>query len=1171
MALATLGVRFIAICAEDNDEAALLVSAGFPDAVHLVKVEEFKAQMLVPLLDKRKCQGVIVAGGAVCQPNSIINKLSAGLDNPWAPPHKAIINAAKEIGELPQAKGLQILELFENPVSRPEVQAAHKQDFGGEGVIINAAVFGWVWRRRIFYGRGPKGTFESLTPEGAQEYLPSQASLLKNPGAVPTLKWKGKPVPDRIRWRGGFQAGFEAADVVANNGKGAMFTFTRCCQHPDDHPASATVRKRAKEDGNRFPTQAYEERSLLSKQAGESRTFRPPVSAERAEVHCFPSSMVEEATFAGTTPSEEEGKRCSLVGNGYHIPSVMIALILLSSLQLVDPHKVHIQYPLSELWETRLRSAVQGTVFEPGVCETFPGVYTSSDLTIELWELFKPLNISQLEFDKWADTFESKATSKALATLQIYWVDACARGRSSYEQGPDWRSQRRRAEYKAVLSEQRGSSISKKGIAALVTPGMGKELHIRNALNLSSPFSMDAAVDDDLLFAARCCAIFGPQIRSFRARQSKAFDHVCKKLNALDIILKAKMHVEVAQVASKKSPATMGAMTILLRWPDREQPGLYVKGFRMVGNLEPSKVFRDNPNPKANVDPDNIQKEFLGPAAEQWVSDLEASQPRWADVDDIYRHTVKEQAAGYCGPFASRHELDLRYGSGGWRPQRRFMITQAGGKRRAIDDASRSGHNAATINWEAIFTVNCEFPVLAARTLIREILKIDAPSCDLAGPAEGILHLIPEWLDIVQFLQDMVDAYRQVPSDPHQAHVMQIAVWVPGSGWKYTQMYGNPFGMASAVLNFNRLPTLNVSFCRRAMGVLCAAYFDDNLGVDMTVANKSGELAVINVFTKAGSCLNPDKAMPPAPRRVFLGADIDLGAAARQGTCTVDLKEHTKEDLIKFMDSIKASKVFGSGKAAKLRGLIGWAHTGIHGKCARGGQAALMDRQYNDSLATDIQPKHIAAFDYHKLLLQMVPPRHLQIVGAPGRPVVIYSDAFFKPYDEPAPADGIRCRMGWILFDPLVANPVGGTMSVPDSLLCRWKARNQQVFIAETLAVLAATLLHQDVLRNRDVVWFVDNIGALQVLIKGNSSQFDAGNACAAAHLYWAAAGTRVWFEWVASNDNPSDGLSRDGLHDTWTMAQEPHWSVQEYEAPEWFALIDLPIAQLKELFTKKL
>ena len=140
-------------------------------------------------------------------------------------------------------------------------------------------------------------------------------------------------------------------------------------------------------------------------------------------------------------------------------------------------------------------------------------------------------------------------------------------------------------------------------------------------------------------------------------------------------------------------------------------------------------------------------------------------------------------------------------------------------------------------------------------------------------------------------------------------------------------------------------------------------------------------------------------------------------------------------------------------------------------------------------------------------------------------------------------------------------------MYVPERLLAQWSPRNQQVFVAEALAVMAATLLHPDILQGRDVIWFVDNIGALQVLIKGNSSQFDAGNVCAAAHLFWAAAGTRVWFEWVASDDNPSDGLSRNGLLDEWTRRQEPFWEIAEYEAPAWFALIDLPIQQLRDLF----
>ena len=216
-----------------------------------------------------------------------------------------------------------------------------------------------------------------------------------------------------------------------------------------------------------------------------------------------------------------------------------------------------------------------------------------------------------------------------------------------------------------------------------------------------------------------------------------------------------------------------------------------------------------------------------------------------------------------------------------------------------------------------------------------------------------------------------------------------------------------------------------------------------------------------------------------------------------------------------------------------------------------------------------MEPRHIAAFDYHRLILEVLLPKGIQIIGACGPPVVVYSDAFFKPYNEPAPLDGIRCRMGWVIFDSMRNRPIGGSMSIGEDLLSQWQPRKQQVFVAETLVVMAATLLHQDILRGRDLIWFVDNIGALQVLIKGNSSQFDAGNVCAAAHLHWAATGTRSWFEWVASDDNPSDGLSRGGIHDAWTLAQSPSWEIQEYEAPAWFSLIDLPIAQLRELFNK--
>ena len=35
-----------------------------------------------------------------------------------------------------------------------------------------------------------------------------------------------------------------------------------------------------------------------------------------------------------------------------------------------------------------------------------------------------------------------------------------------------------------------------------------------------------------------------------------------------------------------------------------------------------------------------------------------------------------------------------------------------------------------------------------------------------------------------------------------------------------------------------------------------------------------------------------------------------------------------------------------------------------------------------------------------------------------------------------------------------------------------------------------------------------------------------------------------VWFEWIDSESNPSDGLSRAGVNDPWTKSQD--WSTEE-------------------------
>ena len=61
---------------------------------------------------------------------------------------------------------------------------------------------------------------------------------------------------------------------------------------------------------------------------------------------------------------------------------------------------------------------------------------------------------------------------------------------------------------------------------------------------------------------------------------------------------------------------------------------------------------------------------------------------------------------------------------------------------------------------------------------------------------------------------------------------------------------------------------------------------------------------------------------------------------------------------------------------------------------------------------------HKNAFAFYEELLVGAPRKSITIIGSQGLPIVVYSDAFFRPYSEEAPPDGIRCKLGWVIFDP---------------------------------------------------------------------------------------------------------------------------------------------------------
>ena len=145
-------------------------------------------------------------------------------------------------------------------------------------------------------------------------------------------------------------------------------------------------------------------------------------------------------------------------------------------------------------------------------------------------------------------------------------------------------------------------------------------------------------------------------------------------------------------------------------------------------------------------------------------------------------------------------------------------------------------------------------------------------------------------------------------------------------------------------------------------------------------------------------------------------------------------------------------------------------------------------------------------------------------------------------------------------FDNNVVTPLGYWYNIPASLLHDWKLTHP-IMAAEAFAVLAAIWQHRDLLTGKDVIFFIDNEAAASAMIKGDSRLPVVGTMAMCVQLLLIRYKIAIWFEWVDSNSNLADGLSRDGAEDSWTLDQ--HWELHEFQGLP-FAV---SLASLREQF----
>ena len=237
----------------------------------------------------------------------------------------------------------------------------------------------------------------------------------------------------------------------------------------------------------------------------------------------------------------------------------------------------------------------------------------------------------------------------------------------------------------------------------------------------------------------------------------------------------------------------------------------------------------------------------------------------------VFSLTQKEVEAGLTEPLQDRRYFDRKYGRGGWRPQPRHAIMQAGDYR-PIDDGRRSHTNAHSYLREALVCVPGEIIIVIVRAMVAALTL-------LCG-------IVPAWFVPMMFVEDWWKGFRQIFPTEEDMAVAITAVQEPTTAeWLYAQLRGVPFGLGTAVNQFGRPAALLTAAARRLLYLILGHYADDTGAVDSGRQSRMAKRDFEEMAEIMGIRLSTKTPMRAATMADFLGHAHDMSRVRTDEHC----------------------------------------------------------------------------------------------------------------------------------------------------------------------------------------------------------------------------------------------------------------------------------------------
>ena len=106
-------------------------------------------------------------------------------------------------------------------------------------------------------------------------------------------------------------------------------------------------------------------------------------------------------------------------------------------------------------------------------------------------------------------------------------------------------------------------------------------------------------------------------------------------------------------------------------------------------------------------------------------------------------------------------------------------------------------------------------------------------------------------------------------------------------------------------------------------------------------------------------------------------------------------------------------------------------------------------------------------------------------------------------------------------------------VEIPDAIYDLWQSA--RVIAQLELAMIQVALTSQPHrFRGQSGVWYVDNIAALMALVRGRSDNSELDAMAMQIQCILFGLNCFIYFDWIESDSNWADGISRVGLADDW-------------------------------------